>query len=110
MTRVRTSEDTFIDGNYHRAGEEFEFTPTTEDGSLPSFLADLDADDRAEEPGEKPGDPPYTKEDLRAKLAEMGIRTAPQTGIPRLLELLAQTQGGNAFNQPKGDASPLLGG
>ena len=109
MTRVRTSEDTFIGGVYHRAGAEFEFEPTSEDGSLPFFLTDLDADDQEEGPPPAPGDPPLTKEDLRAKLARLGVKTAPQTGNPRLLELLAQTQG----EAPVGtapDASAIIGG
>jgi hypothetical protein len=108
MTRVRTSEDCYINDVYHRTGAEFEFEPTTEDGSLPPFLTDLDADDKEEI--EKPGEPPLTKEDLRAKLAERGIKTAPQTGIPRLLELLNQVESAMAQGGPKPNASPITGG
>jgi hypothetical protein len=111
MTRVRTSEDTYIKDVYHRAGAEFEFEPTTEDGSLPHFLTDLDADDQEEEPGPTPDAPPLTKEDLRAKLAMRGIKTAPQTGITRLLELLGQSEGAApASPGPKADASAITGG
>lgn len=110
MTRVRTMEDTFIGGVYHRAGAEFEYEPTSEDGSIPAFLVDLDADDQVEEPGPAPGDPPITKEDLRAKLAQLGIKTAPQTGIPRLLELLGEVDSARNITGPKPDASALIGG
>ncbi len=37
-----------------------------------------------------------TKEDLRAKLAEYGVKTAPQTSREKLLKLLSESEGESA--------------
>lgn len=85
MPRVKVSQACFTaDGRYHYAGGEFDH-----DGELAPYMTEIGAS----QGGGSPGDPEVTVEDLRKKLADLGVKTAPQAGMKRLLEQLAEAEG-----------------
>lgn len=85
MPRVKVSEACFAaDGRYHYAGAEFDH-----EGDLSHYMTEI-GPSQNEKPSEDPG---FTVEDLRKKLADLGVKTAPQAGMKRLLEQLAEAEG-----------------
>jgi len=85
--RVKLTQDHFSkDGVYHYAGEEIDH-----EGPLPHYMKEIGA-----AKGETSRKVEYTEEDLRKKLADYGVKTAPQAGMKRLLEQLAEAEGRTA--------------
>lgn len=82
--RVRATQVCFIDGNRRRVGEEFDYS-----GKPAAFLTVLD-----EAEGKAPEiDSVLTDDELRVRLAEYGVKIAPQTGRKKMISLLAEAEG-----------------
>jgi hypothetical protein len=83
---VKANKVVFIDGFRRRVGEEFEYSgkPSPHldplEGSAPATVT-VEAYEG------------LTDEDLRIKLAEINIKTAPQTGRKKLIALLEESSG-----------------
>jgi hypothetical protein len=82
--KVRANEVCFIDGHRRRVGEEFDYH-----GKPAPYMTVLDG----EAEGKAPEDSPLTDEELRGRLAEYGVKVAPQTGRKKMIALLAEAEG-----------------
>lgn len=82
--RVKTNEVCFVNGHRRRAGDEFEYS-----GPVTKYMTVLVSD----APVEEVADSPLTNEELHVRLAEYGVKVAPNAARAKMIALLAEAEG-----------------